>query len=158
MKRVIKFRARSLYDGNQWVYGLLFKSGSEGQWTEIQTENGQSVYVVPETISQFTGLYDSTTWNELSEEERSKWTLDGNFPSEWVGREIYESDILRPKNNEKRFYAVVWKGEGFCRRYKFIQKYLGEEWEEMTYIPVYPDAHKVVGNIYEDDHLLGVRE
>mgnify|MGYP001400274538 FL=1 len=48
--REIKFRGRSLYDEKQWVYGLVFKSGSEGQWTEIQTANGATCYVDPETI------------------------------------------------------------------------------------------------------------
>ena len=45
-------------------------------------------------VEQFTGIHDSTTWEELTEQERKDWTGKGNFPSEWKGREIYEGDIV----------------------------------------------------------------
>ena len=46
-------------------------------------------------VLQWTGLYDKTKWEELTEEERSRWTLDGNMPSEWRGKEIYNCDIVK---------------------------------------------------------------
>ena len=59
-----------------------------------------------------TGQYDSTKWEDLSENERAKWTLIGNMPSEWKGREIYEGDILH--TNEADWVAkVIWNYDGF---------------------------------------------
>jgi uncharacterized phage protein (TIGR01671 family) len=55
--REIKFRGISLETG-EWVYGLVYKSGSEGQHVMIQTETGASFKVDEETICQFTGLKD----------------------------------------------------------------------------------------------------
>lgn len=46
------------------------------------------------SIMRFTGLYDATTWEELTENERSQWTRGGNMSSEWKGKEIYEGDII----------------------------------------------------------------
>lgn len=43
---------------------------------------------------QFTGLYDSTKWAELTEDERSAWMRAGKSPSEWKGKEVYDGDKL----------------------------------------------------------------
>lgn len=49
-------------------------------------------------LEQFTGLHDGTEWEQLTEGERAKWTRDGNFPSEWKGKEIYEGDVVEADN------------------------------------------------------------
>jgi len=46
-------------------------------------------------IQQWTGAYDNTTWEELSEQERDRWTIDGNMPSEWHGKRMYKGDIIK---------------------------------------------------------------
>ena len=43
---------------------------------------------------QYIGIKDGTEWYELTEKEREQWMVDGNMPSEWDGKEIYEGDIL----------------------------------------------------------------
>lgn len=70
------------------------------------------------------------------------------------GVEIYEGDILQPSNNEKKFYSVVFRNGCFERKYKFIRKYQGDQWEEISYLPVHADSFKVVGNIYENSELI----
>jgi uncharacterized phage protein (TIGR01671 family) len=70
------------------------------------------------------------------------------------GVEIFEGDILQPSNGEKKFYVVVWKNGGFQRKYRFIRKYQGEQWEESSYAPVHPNAFKVIGNIFEQKEPL----
>lgn len=72
------------------------------------------------------------------------------------GKEIYEGDILKASNGEKGLYTVVWSEHenGFRRQYKFIQKYKGKSWEETSMLPIHSNYFKVVGNIYEDKHLL----
>ncbi len=106
---------------------------------------------------QYTGLKDNTKWKDLTEEERSKWTRDGNMPSEWNGKEIYEGDwikfnLLKGDDNEPEYknevggimvenlgtvtvgnvkYGTFWKWE-------FVDK----------------DSIEVIGNIYENPELL----
>lgn len=72
------------------------------------------------------------------------------------GIEIYEGDILQPRNNEKKFYTIVWHDGGFSRKYRFIRNYKGKEWEETSYVPVHPKEFNVVGNIYEQDEPINL--
>lgn len=128
--RKIKFRGLSLYEERQWIYGLFFKSGSEGQWTEVQTESGQSIYVDPETISQYTGLKDKNS------------------------REIYEKDVLDVQGIGYPF-VPSWKGI-----VKFIDgSYLIENLEGTNGEYLFDETREVeiIGNVYEDAHLLEVK-
>ncbi len=56
---------------------------------------------------QYTGLNDATRWEELTENERAQWTRDGNLPSDWKGKPIYEGDIIRRETNASITVAVV---------------------------------------------------
>ena len=58
MKRTIKFRGFSIHS-NEWVYGNLIVGLSHDYYILVYSENGFIKYVVdPNTIGQFTGLYD----------------------------------------------------------------------------------------------------
>ena len=52
-------------------------------------------------LMQFTGKYDNTKWEELTETEQLDWVSrfasyeQAAAPEEWVGREIYRGDVLR---------------------------------------------------------------
>ena len=46
-------------------------------------------------LYQFTGLYDKTGWYELTRQEKNEWLKEGNLPSEWKGKPIYEGDKIR---------------------------------------------------------------
>lgn len=91
-RREIKFKSL-LPDSNKWVYGDLvqYESGEcaiiVGQPSNYDTATlqvGMPVKVVPETVGQFTGLYDKH------------------------GVEIYEGDIIRFKSGQKLDEKGKW--------------------------------------------------
>ncbi len=45
-------------------------------------------------LEQWTGLYDSTTWEELSDIQRKYWLEKDLAPSQWEGHELYENDVI----------------------------------------------------------------
>lgn len=140
--RTIKFRGKCVADSKhagQWVYGGY----SEPQEDCKQNEGLITVYlggsstckyhVIPNTVGQFTGLYDS------------------------IGREIYEGDIIRSfdskgepilhyllYDNEEAGFVAILKGSakgdfGYGRCY---QQWITECEKE------------VIGNIHDNPELL----
>lgn len=134
MVREAKYRGFSK-ENNRWYVGhghfLVEHTEDSGleDYSILHTEDGVS-YVDPKSIGEFTGFKDAQ------------------------GTEIFEGDILREPNRQKGFHVVIWKDGGFQRKYRFIQKYQGEEYEETTYMPIHPRSFIVVGNIYEQEDPL----
>ena len=89
------------------------------------------------TVEQFTGIYDSTTWEELTNQERSDWLWEGNTLNEWKGKMIFEGDIVKCHAIETDETVIV---------------------EDIRKIPVYfnwVDIYngatiKIIGNIHEE--------
>ena len=170
--REIKFRGKKVENG-EWVYGDLIH---EPWGTFIQYREGEpqefgsyslprhKTKVDPKTVGQFTGLYDSTKWEELTESEREAWVVDGNMPSEWKGKPIYEGDIVQSQdgaigeiiwdNNYATWRNVYRKGPSvLCLNLLFPlwQSFYAKNSTE------HKPTIEVVGNIYENPALLEVK-
>lgn len=106
-----KYRGFSKED-KKWVFGNLIvnelKANSVDRYfivgyafEEIEANDeevltiGEYAEVYPNTVGQFTGLYDCTKWENLTEEERTDWYKQVKVPSEWEGRPIYEGDVVK---------------------------------------------------------------
>ena len=128
MNRPIKFRAKGKYDG-QWHYGGLIQV-SKGYSIATKIEDAFEMCAVdPETIGQFTGLYDKN------------------------GKEIYEGDIILYGDSIQ--YEVVFRHGAFGYLIyggEFIS-YAGNT--NFTFNPLNRSKkHEVIGNIYDNPELL----
>lgn len=145
--REIKFRAW-LKETKEMipVYQIDFNNGiinSESAWrTEIE-------YI----LEQFTGLHDSTTWKELTEQERKDWTMKGHMPSEWRGREVYEGDIVEFINIDRQYVKGIVYYFGSCF---LIQSIVADE-DDYNLGGAFSIAKgliKVIGTIHDNPELL----
>ena len=131
--RVIKFRAKSIMSG-RWFYGDIMTQHNMhdvmiGVWNPVSLQN-EWYSVDPETVGQFTGLYDK------------------NY------NEIYEGDLLLAKG----FYDQVYDEE-FYDLIGGLQ-YNTDGFYQIKDIPLWiimdnknPDI-EVIGNIHENPELL----
>lgn len=132
--RTIKFRGKPTVIVKDWVYGGYKKENII--WNEdllVPMDN----LVDPETVGQFTGLYDKN------------------------GTEIYENDILQLKRDGKEYnpllvvYSEVYAG--FCMLsedvlnnviYKPHRPVNPNWWDE------FKDEIEIIGNIYDNPELF----
>ena len=84
-----KFRA-FLKDTNQIVdvESIFFEIGA------VILTNDEFYQFEDIILMQFTGLHDSTKFEDLSEEEQEEWLESGKTANEWQGREVFEGDII----------------------------------------------------------------
>lgn len=128
--RTIKFRAKNL-DG-EWVYGFYVEE-------ERQTLNGFEKkyfivndgydYVKPDTVGQFTGLYDKD------------------------GREIYEGDIIISEELKHTCHYVRYMESEAM----FVAMIIGSPLDEYCGIRqswIDKFSKKIIGNIHDNPELL----
>jgi len=122
-------------------------------------EDGQNVLTLcgeggKYCFEQFTGVHDSTTWSELTEDERLSWNLSGNLPSQWKGKEIYEGDIVKIYEN---IFVVYYEPLlASVRLFRDLPQgttgfSLSSGKNFVPYVSV-----KIIGNIHENKELLGI--
>ena len=124
--RTIKFRGKLKSNGN-WEYGDLLHDNFDACYI-YPIEVGdlyKNNEVIPETIGQFTGLYDRE------------------------GKEIFEGDILRFGNSQSGVCEVKWNEHiaAFCIRFYFK--------DEIGSRPLGGGVEfAIIGNIYDNPELL----
>lgn len=129
--RPIKFRGKSKLNG-EWHYGNLFVSDTRGR-THISTPARGCLSIAPDTVGQFTGLYDKN------------------------GQEIYEGDIITLKGLYPR--VVLWdKMMWALMPTDYYQdnifwvmnlQHPGVDWWEE-----YTSEFEVIGNIHDNPELI----
>lgn len=147
--RELKFRGKRL-DNSKWVYGpWIYELFHKDKGAIFIREKGsiQGYQIEKETIGQFTGLRDVKKWKDLKESEREQWTRDGNMPSEWKGREIYEGDVVR-KIRCNIPIVIKWVQNicGFEGVYK--------DKSSCVLNILSASEYEVIGNIHENPDLL----
>lgn len=137
--RTIKFRGKDFL--GRWHYGFLHRA-TGADTLMIQIDSFDSFGVIPDTVGQFTGLYDKN------------------------GKEIYEGDILRgdeyPFNCDgvdNYFAEVVW-AYNVCGFYIITHKTPNStvsgisrgNWSELD--EEYIKSFEIIGNIHDNPKLL----
>ena len=176
MSREILFRGQNK-DNKEWSCGFLFGDGLiessrkfiGGIVIEDYKGNADDRFditgidfceVIPETIGQYTGLHDSTKWEQLSEDEKKKFLSEWNYKEQrqnikedWNGRKIFEGDIVRSKGKYDEHIGVIkflnakfyvdWK-----IRNKHSDKGISCRTDDMS------PTDEVIGNIFDNPELL----
>ena len=132
MKREIKFRGKDKRSG-EWFYGNLYDKDNIGR-THICTTQRGSLDVIPNTVGQFTGLYDKN------------------------GKEIYEGDILVYKKYELGSKSLVVEFKhgafGYTHEVGWFIPFAGGD-VSFNFNPYdKDDKFVVIGNIHDNPELL----
>lgn len=125
--RTIKFRAKAeRVDGDKWKYGDFRHNKTDFCIFEQGGNTGESIQ--PETIGQFTGLLDKN------------------------GREIYEGDIIRFVNGQKKV-----NGEWVDNEFIYTVEYSEGTFYGIFGLSKVLNSVEVIGNIYDNPDLITFR-
>lgn len=134
--REIEFRAWSKSEQEMYYDIIMMVKDTEEKCGYTVHTFGE---IVPDAVlMQFTGLRDSTQWDELTDEKKLKYAKIEPCLSEWAGKKVFEGDIAEYELNNKKYYMAIKYDSKIA---KFIY-------------PEYPSEFKVVGNIFENADLL----
>lgn len=153
-------------DNGEWVYGHLADDNLIVVWDKTKEPYGYEEYQVdPETVGQFTGLTDSTKWEQLTVQEQEDWLKttyiadDGsnknNTQETWRGKKIFEGDIL--KCGSETQFVVQWDSDpaGFVF-YDFVSSRFHDGEIKVRPWGTLCDGVEVIGNIHDNPELLEV--
>lgn len=125
--REIKFRGKRPFIGG-WIYGLLDIQGNDVEIFSRDNDTFKKGVVAPETIGQFTGLYDKN------------------------GVEIFEGDVIQVlKDNDNGIFEIKWID--FATAFGIIEKVDDIERSRLIQKEVMLES-VIIGNIHDNPELL----
>ena len=138
------FRGKRI-DNGEWVKGYYIKAtrhwhehGIHEEWIAVDTiQNGgwcnvRSKYaVIPETVGQFTGLFDKN------------------------GKKIFEGDIVKSCEYDDVYFVKYFDNDNYSA-FDFVPDVPLCECNGLSYL-VNEEGCKVIGNIYDDKEILDVK-
>lgn len=170
--RDIIFCGKRLDDG-EWVEGSLLQCGENayifvGKGPDFPYDF-RAHKVDPATVGQFSGLYDSTKWEDLTDAEKLDFyhqhyigedgmsvrfqCIDDVKPL-WRGKRIFDGAIV--KDHGGVIYPVVFTLTGFYLKYE--TPYSHVLYFDLLPLSNYWNAHgaiiEVIGNIHDNPELL----
>ena len=135
--RKIKFRAQDF--SGKWQYGYVARFNESSIIMPIKQEDNLALYVIPETVGQYTGLNDI------------------------YGNEVYEDDIVIIDGEPNNRRIIVYYEEAFniatVEEYESLQNgahpYLND-YAHMTCLNEWSNTGliRVLGNIHDDPELV----
>lgn len=165
--REILFRGKRI-DNGEWVEGCLLYDSEQNEGYISECFEDKAAYireVIPETVGQYTGLRDSTKWEQLTVAEQSEW-LKYHKKEEWNGKKIFEGDIVKiaycfgwddeqeKDIPEEEYISKVYSIDGcpFCVDLLHCDGDMSPiAWLDWSY----DDAEiQVIGNIHDNPELL----
>ena len=144
MNREIKFRGLVADESNTWVYGYLVANNMIAQVEEREDSKCCGVgtfIVIPETVGQFTGLYD----------KNSVEIYEGDIIKIHYFYEGYDVETLGAVELEKDISGIVSLTTPlgiYIDTKDESQNYLSEYLYNLS-LEEYPEQLEVTGNIYE---------
>lgn len=154
--RNIKFKALR-DDGTGWVTGWLIYRDGDYRILPFGS-NDDFVQIDQDTICQFTGAYDSTSWDELSDIHKADWISSGKSVGDWCGNEIYENDIL--SDGSGKLQLVIYNDGALTADGSFYGFALIDENGTSSTAVIMTDfatRTKVVGNLHTNDNNIAGR-
>ena len=150
MKREIKFRGKRLGNG-EWIYGDLMHTTSVINGISLNHlligVDFEMFEMVPDTVSQFTGLYDCDK-KEIYEgdviEFTDKWEW---YRSEWAARFMFARGKELTKLQEE-FDALPM--------HRRVVEFDPEEGYNFSIYDLKEGRWRVIGNIWDDRNLVSL--